>query len=80
MKFLQFFWIQVILLLYSKGDITGVAFDSGDGVTHIVPVCEGYALSHAIQKINITGRDITEQLIRLLLNRVFQWEQQLKKK
>ena len=61
--------IQAVLSLYSKGDVTGVVFDSGDGVTHIVPVFEGYALSHAIPRINIAGRDITEHLIRLMLSR-----------
>ena len=47
--------------------LTGVVVDSGDGVTHIVPICDGYVLGSNIKHIPIAGRKITkfmEQMIR----------------
>lgn len=58
--------IQALLVLYAQGLISGVVVDSGDGVTHIVPVYEGVTPPQLIRRLNVAGRHITKYLIKLL--------------
>jgi len=58
--------IQAMLVLYAQGLLTGVVVDSGDGVTHIVPVWEGICPPNLIRRLNVAGRHMTRYLIKLL--------------
>jgi len=58
--------IQAMLVLYAQGLLTGVVVDSGDGVTHVVPVWEGICPPLLIKRLNIAGRHITRYLIKLM--------------
>jgi actin-related protein 2 len=58
--------IQAMLVLYAQGLMTGVVVDSGDGVTHVVPVWEGICPPNLIRRLNVAGRHITRYLIKLL--------------
>ena len=59
--------IQAVMSLYANGRSTGLVVDSGDGVTHTVPVFEGFSIPHAIEKMEIAGRVITDYAQKLLL-------------
>ncbi|KAK6339541.1 Arp2/3 complex subunit, actin nucleation center, variant 2 [Orbilia javanica] len=61
--------IQAVLALYAQGLSSGVVVDSGDGVTHIVPVYESVVLNHLTRRLDVAGRNVTRQLIKLLLRR-----------
>lgn len=58
-----------MLSLFSQGYTDGLVFDSGDGVSHTIPVFKGTVMPEHIGRLNIAGRHVTEHLIKLLLIR-----------
>ena len=62
--------MQSLNALYAEGLTSGLVLECGEGLTTCVPVVEGYVISHAIQRLDIGGRDVNEQLMELLKPKV----------
>lgn len=60
---------QALLSLMAEGMSTGMVFDSGDGVSHIISVIDGYIPNHVIRRLNLAGRHITKYLVKLMTMR-----------
>jgi len=59
--------VQAVLVLYSQGLMTGVVVDSGDGVTHVVPVYDSYVLPDCVERLDLAGRHLTQRLVELMV-------------
>jgi centractin len=55
-----------VLSLYASGRTTGIVLDVGHGLTHCIPVYEGYALPHSIVRSDLGGMDVDDRLKLLL--------------
>lgn len=77
-----FIGVQATLALYSQicgpggsisnlkpHDLTGIVIDSGDGVTHVFPVADGFVIGSCVKHIPLAGRDITKFTLQMLRDR-----------
>jgi len=58
--------IQSVLAMYAAARTSGLVLDCGEGVTHSVPVYQGFTLHSSIRRLDLAGCDVTDRLVELL--------------
>jgi actin-related protein 3 len=54
----------------SKGiSYTGTVLDSGDGVTHIIPIIDGFVINSCVKHIPLAGRKMTNFIEGMIRDR-----------
>ena len=56
---------QAVMSLFATGRTTGTVVDSGYGITHTVPIYEGFAIPHATTEVPLCGQGLTEYMVQL---------------
>ena len=54
------------LSMYSTGRVSGLVAEVGEGISYTVPIFEGYALPHAVEKNNFAGDGINKYFHTIL--------------
>ena len=63
--------VQSQLSMYASGKVSGIVFESGDGVSQIVPCYEGYHLPHAVLHLDLGGSDLNNYLMKILAKKSY---------
>jgi len=61
---------QAVLSLFATGRTTGTVVDAGEGITHTVPIYEGYAIPHAITELPLSGHELSKYMYELISKQV----------
>lgn len=61
--------MQALMSLFAEGMETAMLLDSGDGVTHVIPVFDGNIIKSSFERLEIAGRHVTNHLLKLMHQR-----------
>ena len=61
--------MQALMSLFAEGMMTAMLLDSGDGVTHCIPVFDGNVIATSFERLELAGRHVTNHLVKLLHRR-----------
>ena len=66
--------IQSQLSLFASGSVNGIVFESGDGISQIVPCFEGYPIADVVSRLDLAGSDLNNYLIKILAKKNYSFK------